>query len=287
MMIDRIHFGIVGGDQRQTALADSIAGDGFTVYACGFDNAVFDRDVRKADLKTTAAACDVLLLPLPVTMDGKTLKAVYAASPIPLDEDFAALLAGRQVFGGMVDRAEAVCPALCERHLRDYYAREEFALRNAAVTAEGALEYAMHEYPGTLCGSRCLVAGFGRIGSQLTPRLRALGASVTVAARRPEVQAEAEMCGCAAMHTDRLREGGDFDIVFNTVPSVIFTRGVLSGLRRGTLLIDLSSAPGGVDMDAAQKLGIHALHAFSLPAKVAPRTAGEIIKQTVYNMLRE
>ena len=42
MMIDRIHFGIVGGDQRQTALADSIAGDGFTVYACGFDNAVFD-----------------------------------------------------------------------------------------------------------------------------------------------------------------------------------------------------------------------------------------------------
>jgi dipicolinate synthase subunit A len=89
------------------------------------------------------------------------------------------------------------------------------------------------------------------------------------------------------MHTDRLREGGDFDIVFNTVPSVIFTRGVLSGLRRGTLLIDLSSAPGGVDMDAAQKLGIHALHAFSLPAKVAPRTAGEIIKQTVYNMLRE
>lgn len=287
MMIDRTRFGIVGGDKRQLALAESIAGDGFPVYACGFDNAVFDKDVRKAGLEATTAACDVLLLPLPVTADGSTLKAEYAAAPVALDEDFAARLAGRRVFGGMVQRAEAACPALADLHMRDYYAREEFALRNAAVTAEGALEYAMRESPGTICGSRCLVAGFGRIGSQLAPRLRALGAEVTVAARRPESLAAAEACGCAALHTSRLLEGGDYDILFNTVPSMLFTRGVLSRLPKGALLIDLSSAPGGVDMAAARMLGVHAVHAFSLPAKVAPRAAGEIIKHTVYNMLKE
>ncbi|MDD3261364.1 MAG: dipicolinate synthase subunit DpsA [Oscillospiraceae bacterium] len=287
MRIDRSSFGILGGDRRQLALAESIAGDGFTVVACGFENAEFSDDIQKADLRKTAAACGTLLLPLPVTVDGKNLKAEYADDPIPLDEAFAAALSGHCVYGGMLGRALAACPQLEEVEMQDYYAREDFALRNAAVTAEGALEFAMREYPGTICGSRCLVAGFGRIGSQLAPRLRALGAEVSATARRPETAALIEAAGCRVLPIAQLESGGSYDILFNTIPAEVFTRRVLSAYPRGMLLIDLSSAPGGVDMAAAKKLGLCALHAFSLPAKVAPRAAGEIIKQTVYQMMKE
>lgn len=287
MMIDRSSFGVIGGDRRQLALAESIAEDGFTVYASGFENADFSEDVQKADLRKTVSACTVLLLPLPVTTDEAAVKAEYSNHPIVLNEDFAQLLAGHRVFGGMIGKALAACPQLEEVDIKDYYAREDFALRNAAVTAEGAIECAMREYPGTICGSRCLLAGFGRIGSQLAPRLRALGAEVSVTARRSEVAAAIEAIGCHAVPITKLEDGGDYDILFNTVPAVLFTRRVLSVYPRGTLLIDLSSAPGGVDMEAAKKLGICAVHAFSLPAKVAPRAAGEIIKQTVYEMMKE
>ena len=58
-------------------------------------------------------------------------------------------------------------------------------------------------------------------------------------------------------------------------------------MAKNALLIDLASAPGGVDYDEAEKMGIKTIHALSLPGKVAPVTAGDIIKKTIYNMIRE
>ena len=36
-MVEMNRFGILGGDKRQIYLAQSIAADGYQVYACGFD----------------------------------------------------------------------------------------------------------------------------------------------------------------------------------------------------------------------------------------------------------
>ena len=54
-----------------------------------------------------------------------------------------------------------------------------------------------------------------------------------------------------------------------------------------TLIIDLASLPGGVDFDTAEKLGIYAVRALSLPGKCAPKTAGEIIKTNVFDIIKE
>jgi dipicolinate synthase subunit A len=43
----------------------------------------------------------------------------------------------------------------------------------------------------------------------------------------------------------------------------------------------------GVDFAAAASLGVQAVWALSLPGEVAPVSAGEIIRDTVYNILRE
>ena len=42
-----------------------------------------------------------------------------------------------------------------------------------------------------------------------------------------------------------------------------------------------------VDFDTAEKLGIYAVRALSLPGKCAPKTAGEIIKTTVFDIIKE
>ncbi len=43
----------------------------------------------------------------------------------------------------------------------------------------------------------------------------------------------------------------------------------------------------GVDFEAAGRLGINAQRALSLPGRVAPQAAGEIIKTTIYHMIEE
>ena len=61
----------------------------------------------------------------------------------------------------------------------------------------------------------------------------------------------------------------------------------MAKIAANALIIDLASAPGGVDFDSARRMGITAIHALSLPGKVAPKTSGEIIKNTIFNILEE
>ena len=87
--------------------------------------------------------------------------------------------------------------------------------------------------------------------------------------------------------TRKLKSIRGCDIVFNTVPSLIFDKDLLMNTDRNTLIIDLSSAPGGVDFESAHKFRLDAVRALSLPGKCAPKTAGEIIKTTVFNIIEE
>ena len=130
-----------------------------------------------------------------------------------------------------------------------------------------------------------LVTGFGRVGEALVRLLLAMGALVTVAARRDEVLSRARALGCAVIDlkaplalADR---EGRFAAIFNTVPSRLFDDEVLATLSRDALLVDLASAPGGIDAEAAAARGIRTVWALSLPGKYAPQTAGELIGATV------
>ena len=78
---------------------------------------------------------------------------------------------------------------------------------------------------------------------------------------------------------------GEFSLLINTVPSMIFSRKILCHAGKSATLIDLASQPGGVDFEAAKALGIQAIHALSLPGKYAPLTAARIIKDTVIEMI--
>lgn len=279
-------FGVLGGDRRQIYLAESLVREGYEVYTCGLDRAEFSDSVKKTSLDGLVSECEVVILPLPVTLDGTTLKTDYGTEQIMLDDSFAEKMRGKRVFGGMMERLYATSNIWKEITSADYYTREEFTVRNAVPTAEGAVEIAMREYPGTVCGSRCLVAGFGRVGKTLARTLFGLGARVTVAARKPADLAWIESLGCHPILTAQIG-GGNYNMIFNTIPAMIFSRHVLSELRGCSLLVDLASAPGGTDFDAAAKIGIKAILAPSLPGRVAPKTAGEIIKDTVCCMMGE
>ena len=79
----------------------------------------------------------------------------------------------------------------------------------------------------------------------------------------------------------------DCRVVFNTVPSVLFDRAVLSHLPLRCLLIDLASAPGGIDRLAAQELGIRNVWGPALPGKCAPDSAGILLARTIGEILQD
>ena len=170
----------------------------------------------------------------------------------------------------------------------DYYTRSELASLNAVPTAEGCLCLLMQMRTRTLWESPVLVLGFGRVGQAVARRLVALGARVTVAARNADQRAEARCCGChAAPLTALERLLPQFDAVVNTIPAMVLPAELLGRLPRGAVIVDLASAPGGVDFAAARSMGLQAQLAPGLPGRCAPDTAGELIAQTILTILHE
>ena len=56
-------------------------------------------------------------------------------------------------------------------------------------------------------------------------------------------------------------------------------------IDKKTLIIDLASSPGGVDVSAAKKLSSRVLWASSLPGKYAPESAGELIGECIEGIM--
>ena len=78
-----------------------------------------------------------------------------------------------------------------------------------------------------------------------------------------------------------------YDLVVNTAPARVLDAARLAQLEPDCLVIDLASRPGGVDMEAAARLGVRVIWALSLPGKVAPVTAGRILRDTICHILCE
>ncbi len=284
-------FAIVGGDKRQVAMAESILSDGYNVCAVGFENADLKSGITTASLKDAVKMSDYIILPVPATTSDSYLNAPHSRTQIAVDDEFAKTMFDKKIFCARAEDLITASPIFSNMQLYDYSKREEFAVNNAIPTAEGAIQIAMQEYAGTINGSRCLVTGFGRIGKVLSKMLKGIGAKVTASARKPKDIAWINLLGYSAVLTASLASTNagsvDFDIIFNTIPSLIFNPDVLERLPKNAVIIDLASLPGGVDFNAARKLKIKAIQALALPGKVAPRAAGEIIKNTIYNMIEE
>ena len=287
-MRNELNFWVVGGDMRQAKLAELLSADGHTVHTYALEELGPLAGVHAAEDLGEAELADCVVLPLPAAGEGGRLNAPLSGVAHPMEEVLAALRPGQVVCAGRVDPATAALAEGRGLTLHDYFTREELAVANAVPTAEGAIQIAMEELPITLHGARVLVIGYGRLGRALAPRLSALGARVSVAARKYAALAWAESFNWG---TERIGQLAGwlcgYDLVVNTVPAPVLGEAELEELKPDCLVIDLASKPGGVDFAAAARLGRKVVWALSLPGKTAPVTAGRAIQTAIYNILSE
>ena len=263
---------MVGGDERIFWAAQHLRNQRFTVLTQG---------VPKLSDTPLPSAFSTLILPFP-SFRGALVRGVSA---IPVEELLCR--AGRQtrVFGGQfgIWREAFESRGAC---VNDLYDTEPLTTANAVPTAEGALALAMEHSPITLHNASCLVIGYGRIGKLLARKLQALGASVTVAARKAADRALAEACGMQSDETGTyLHDLGQYDFVFNTVPAETLNEAQLRRLPPECMLLELASPPYGIDAEACKRFGLFYVLASGLPGQYAPKTAGALYAQSILDLL--
>ena len=285
---------ILGGDSRQLSLASYLAKEGISTRAYGLPKKDLSANIEYfEDWKEAIKGACAILLPLPVSSDSKHLYApLYdTAEPLALTDLFEVAKNGALIAGGKFSPTVKDAAAKLGVPLYDYFEREDLQTKNALPTAEGAIFILMREIPRTVSGLSVAVTGFGRVAKALVHLLLAMGASVTVAARKEADIKAASALGCKTVHltsTEALKALSTGQCaIFNTVPHWLFSQEILCEMSPETLIVDLASAPGGVDVNAAATHGIRVIWALSLPGKYAPVTAGEIIAQSMLSHLRE
>ena len=293
----KIKLALMGGDLRQLVVARELA----KIYEVGVWGAWGTQEIEGVTVcaapEQAIADADAVILPLPSSTDGITLNCPgdLSCNRIKLAKIVGLMREGMLLVGGKLP--EALINVAQSKKIKcfDYFNCETLQIKNAYITAEAALSIAMNSLGKSIADSRFVITGYGRIASQLAALLRKLGASVTVAARKESDRAYAECIGCDSLAIRAANERGkwydtitrDYDVLFNTVPNWLFDRDFLETLDKKTFIIDLASAPGGVDVCAAKELSANVLWATSLPGKYAHESAGKIISDCVKNILEE
>ncbi|MDF2568329.1 MAG: shikimate/quinate 5-dehydrogenase [Oscillospiraceae bacterium] len=282
-------FLVAGGDLRQAHLANMLSKNAL-VYALGFDNNV-ELDEKIVQIEAVCEITDkvsYIIFPIPPTNDSLHVNMPLSHKHTKVEDVLSVASDKTVIFAGKADEDLKKSCKIKHLELVDYLEREELSVLNAVPTAEGAIQLAMEEMPITLFGSKVLVTGFGRISKVLVKILTGLSADVTVTARKYSDLAWVKVHGCKAVHIKDVEQSiSEYDLVINTVPAMILGSEILGKLKEDCLVIDLASKPGGVDFEIAKNLGIKTIWALSLPGKVAPISAGEIIYDTICNILCE
>ena len=102
--LDNAVFAVVGGDLRQARLANALAVSGYKVWGIRFNTEVYISDavMRTDDLERGLSESNVIILPLPATLDGKTVNSVLSAEPPELADCVRFARSDAVILGGML-----------------------------------------------------------------------------------------------------------------------------------------------------------------------------------------
>lgn len=284
-MIEINKFLVVGGDLRNVELAKLLKEDGKTVYTYGMN-------VNSGEkLENFLEDIDVVIGPIPFSRDGLTVSSKFVESKI-LIKDLLEKIKGKILIAGNISEDVKKLAKIYNIEVIDVMKSEKLAVLNTIATAEGTIELMIANTDTIIFDSNVLILGFGRVAKTLANRLEGLVKSIICASKEDDELAWIEVYGYEKMNLNDLVKCKEskkylknYDVIINTIPSMILDAEKLQYVNKEVLLIDLASNPGGIDKEETKKQGLKLIHALGLPGKVAPKSSARFIKNIIYEVI--
>jgi dipicolinate synthase subunit A len=288
-MFSQYDIGIFGGDLRQVYMASSFLEKGYRVATYALAEPVLhDNCSPLPTMNELFEKCKVLIGPIPMSRDMISITANTAPSDLTIAHIAYLLTKDHMLFGGAIPSPiTELCTSRNIYHY-DLMKDEKITVLNAIATAEGSIMEAIAGSDRNLHGSNCLVLGYGRCAKVLAEKLKGMDARVTIAARSMVALAQAESVGHLSVHLSNIKcILPSYHYIFNTIPSMILDQDCLELVDKNVTIIDIASAPGGIDFAYAKQHKINAKLCLGLPGKVAPRTSADILATEINALIKE
>lgn len=169
----------------------------------------------------------------------------------------------------------------------DLMKEEKVAQKNAYITAEATVAEILKYSDYSICGQKIIVCGYGRCGKCVADLLAAIGAKVTVLARSAKARRAARCDGHEAVDFSYGPEEvyGAHTIV-NTVPAQVIREPMIQEMHRDTVIIDIASRPGGVDLVAAERREIKVVAALGLPGLYTTKSSAKVFADAIIDQMQ-
>lgn len=260
---------MIGGDRRQEYMAELLCQHGYPVSVFGIAPPHLHKSLHICNnLKTAISGSDWILCPIPFHKNlGADIKEILS------------LMTSKQTLAGGCLSEDIL--GFCQNRsisFYDFMKSESVAMFNTIATAEGAIAEALLHHPLNLHGAKAIVLGYGRCGKTLAQKLNGLSAQVTVCCRSNDDLAMADALGHHPLSWSKLFDQiHQFQYIFNTIPAMVIDAKLIHNVHPDAIIIDIASAPGGVDFDAAKLAGIHAGLYPGLPGIYAPLSSAKAL----------
>jgi len=290
-MLTGMQIAVIGGDARQLEVVRKLTELDAKLLLVGFEQLdhAFTGAVKEKMEDVNFGEIDSVILPVRGTDGDGKVETIFSNEDVVLTEEIIKRTPPHCTFYTGISNAyldEILQEA--NRKQVSLFERDDVAIYNSIPTVEGTIMMAIQHTDFTIHGSSVAVLGLGRVGMSVARAFQALGAKVMVGARKSEDLARITEMALKPFQLSNLAEEiKTADIVINTIPFPILTANVLANMPVHTLIIDLASKPGGTDFRFAEKRGIKALLAPSLPGIVAPKTAGQILANALGQLIQE
>lgn len=278
-------FGILGGDLRYKFLYEMLKKENYNVFS--YRNKHIEKDKVFNNLDDFLNKIDILITPIPFTKDNKTVFNIDIET-IEIDTLINKIIGSKinSFLGGLLPNNIIDKLQINNIKTLDFLSDNSIAILNAIPTAEGAIQTAMEQSFKTIFNSNSLVLGYGRCGKILSNMLKGIGANVDVSYRKEEDCSYIKAYGLNAINLYEVKNFIEkYDFIFNTIPFEILNKDLLKKVNKNVIIIDLASAPGGVDYNYAREININAIYCPSLPGRVAPYNASQILKDKILKFI--
>ena len=250
------NIAIIGGDLRIVNLAKILANDGYKINVFALEKVAQLENLKNIkgfnSIEDAIEDVDIIISSIPFSKNNIVLNTPFCDKEIELNR-FTEIIKGKRLIAGGIRKETLDVLTKNNVEVIDLLKYEELTILNTISTAEGALQIAMEETTKTIFNSNVLVLGFGRVGKTVANKFKSLGANIYCEARKQDDLAWIKTYGYIPINLENIDEYlSKFDIIINTIPAMIIDEKRLNLIKRECLIIDLASAPGGVDFEKAK-----------------------------------
>ena len=276
-----VNIAFIGGDGRAAHEAQYFGSLGHEVGYCRCQSDMGTSAVKIESVDDALGFADVLVLPIPVSRDNKT---VAYSGGVLLSQIIRDMPQNKKILvaGGMI-------PSLFAQELSgkgvlvfDYAVCESYLQTSADLTMTAFFDFIKDKNFDALENQRIAVCGFGRIGKRLALALCRQNTQINV------------LSGNAHKHIGNYPENVSFygydqgiraldgcSAVINTAPAHVIGMEAVKAIPKNAVFYELASAPFGIDDDCVKYLGGRYVKALGLPGIYYSKESGELIAKSI------